>query len=404
MLEAWDVLPAWPLDWPAIGTLAALLAAAIGFGEVVARWLRQPRLLGYVAAGGLLATLAAVAGPQFALPGQAAALAADLAAAVVLFELGQRASFGWIRRNPALLASSLAEAGLTLVAVWAALRAVEVEPLTASIVAAIAMATSPAVLLSITRELRAQGQVTERALLLTALNCIYAVVLAHLLLSWGHLEVRAGFDLIVLKPAYLVFGSLLVGMIAARLLLLVAGLIGRTRTAQWMFGLCCVVLVFSVAQMLELSTALALLSFGGFARSLDRQRRWSAVEFGPATAASVVLLFALSAASVDVSSVSFAWGAAVVLVLARAACKIGAVVALSHWAGLGVQRGSWVGITLLPMAALALVLTRDVVEAIPPLGRDVASIVLPAVIIMVVLGTLAAVWALRKAQETRGEQ
>ena len=404
MLEAWDVLPAWPLDWPAIGTLAALLAAAIGFGEVVARWLRQPRLLGYVAAGGLLATLAAVAGPQFALPGQAAALAADMAAAVVLFELGQRASFGWIRRNPALLASSLAEAGLTLVAVWAALRAVEVEPLTASIVAAIAMATSPAVLLSITRELRAQGQVTERALLLTALNCISAVVLAHLLLSWGHLEVRAGFDLIVLKPAYLVFGSLLVGMIAARLLLLVAGLIGRTRTAQWMFGLCCVVLVFSVAQMLELSTALALLSFGGFARSLDRQRRWSAVEFGPATAASVVLLFALSAASVDVSSVSFAWGAAVVLVLARAACKIGAVVALSHWAGLGVQRGSWVGITLLPMAALALVLTRDVVEAIPPLGRDVASIVLPAVIIMVVLGTLAAVWALRKAQETRGEQ
>ena len=404
MLEAWDVLPAWPLHWPAIGTLAALLAAAIGFGEVVARWLRQPRLLGYVAAGGLLATLTTFAGPQFALPGQAAAVAADMAAAVVLFELGQRASFGWIRRNPALLASSLAEAGLTLVAVWAALRAVEVEPLTASIVAAIAMATSPAVLLSITRELRAQGQVTERALLLTALNCIYAVVLAHLLLSWGHLEVRAGFDLIVLKPAYLVFGSLLVGMIAARLLLLVAGLIGRTRTAQWMFGLCCVVLVFSVAQMLELSTALALLSFGGFARSLDRQRRWSAVEFGPATAASVVLLFALSAASVDISSVSFAWGAAVVLVLARAACKIGAVVALSHWAGLGVQRGSWVGITLLPMAALALVLTRDVVEAIPPLGRDVASIVVPAVIIMVVLGTLAAVWALRKAQETRGEQ
>jgi len=271
-------------------------------------------------------------------------------------------------------------------------------------VAAIAMATSPAVLLSITRELRAQGQVTERALLLTALNCIYAVILAHLLLAWGHLEVRAGFDLIVLKPAYLVFGSLLVGMLAARLLLLVAGLIGRSRTAQWMFGLCCVVLVYSVAQMFELSTALALLAFGGFARSLDRRRRWSAVEFGPATAVSVVLLFALSAATIDIGSVSLAWGAAVVLVLARAACKIGAVVALSHWAGLGIQRGSWVGITLLPMAALALLLTRDVGEAIPPLGREVASIVLPAIIIMVVLGTLAAVWALRKAQETRDEQ
>ena len=342
--------------------------------------------------------------PQFALPGNAAAVAVDMAAAVVLFELGQRASFGWIRRNPALLASSLAEAGLTLVAVWAALRAVDVEPLTASIVAAIAMATSPAVLLSITRELRAQGQVTERALLLTALNCIYAVVLAHLLLAWGHLEVRAGFDLIVLKPAYLVFGSLLVGMIAARLLLMVAGLIGRTRTAQWMFGS-----VLGRARVLGGADARVVDGAGvaGLRWICPRPRparRWSAVEYGPATAASVVLLFSLSAATFDYGTVSLAWGAAVVLVVARAACKIGAVVALSHWAGLGIQRGGWVGIALLPMAALALLLTRDVVEAIPPLGQEVASIVLPAVIIMVVLGTLATVWALRKAQETRGEQ
>jgi hypothetical protein len=400
MLEAWAVLPAWPLQWPAFGTLAALVAAAIGFGEVAAR-LREPRLLGYVAAGGLLAMLTAFTGPLFALPDNAVAVAVDMAAAVVLFELGQRVSFGWIRRNPALLASSLAEAGLTLVLVWTALRIVDVEPLTASIVAAIAMATSPAVLISITRELRAQGQVTERALLLTALNCIYAVVVAHLLLAWGHLEVRAGFDLIVLKPAYLVFGSLLVGMVAARLLLAVAGLVRRARTAQWMFGLCWVILVFSVAEMLELSTALALLAFGGFARSLDKRRRWTAVEFGPATAAAVVLLFALSAATVSVEVADYAWGAAVVLVIARSACKLGAVVALSHWAGLGVRRGTLVGVALLPMAALALLLARDVVEAIPALGREVAGIVLPAVIIMVAIGTLAAVWALRTAQETR---
>jgi hypothetical protein len=66
-----------------------------------------------------------------------------------------------------------------------------------------------------------------------------------------------------------------------------------------------------------------------------------------------------------------------------------------------VRRGTLVGVALLPMAALALLLARDVVEAIPALGREVAGIVLPAVIIMVAIGTLAAVWALRTAQETR---
>ena len=44
------------------------------------------------------------------------------------------------------------------------------------------------------REARAQGQVTERALLLTALNCIAAVVVSTLLLAWAptHLGRQAG--------------------------------------------------------------------------------------------------------------------------------------------------------------------------------------------------------------------
>ena len=128
----------------------------------------------------------------------------NFAAAVILFDVGQRVSFGWIRRNPALLVASVLESGLTFIAVYWVMQALEIAPLAAALIAAISMSTSPAVVLAITQELRAQGQVTERTLLLTALNSIYAVVLSTLLLAWARVQTRGVLDDYLLHPAYLI--------------------------------------------------------------------------------------------------------------------------------------------------------------------------------------------------------
>ncbi len=44
-------LPDWPPTFPAAVAVAALVVLAAAFGEVAARWLKAPRLLGYLAAG-----------------------------------------------------------------------------------------------------------------------------------------------------------------------------------------------------------------------------------------------------------------------------------------------------------------------------------------------------------------
>ena len=54
-------LPDWPPVWPAAVAVAVLALFAAAAGEAAARWLRVPRLLGYLAAGAVFGAASLVA-------------------------------------------------------------------------------------------------------------------------------------------------------------------------------------------------------------------------------------------------------------------------------------------------------------------------------------------------------
>ncbi len=60
----------------------------------------------------------------------------------------------------------------------------------------------------VARELNAEGQVTERALILVAINSVAAFVLMTVLLSWIHHEYSADWRVSLLHPIYILAGSL----------------------------------------------------------------------------------------------------------------------------------------------------------------------------------------------------
>jgi len=164
-------LPHLPVRADQIPWYAVLLLAALLAGEAASR-LRLPRILGWVLAGIAL-------GPSgFGIVDHAALGALDglleIAVGLILFELGQRVDMRWLRRNPWLLATSVLESGLAFAAIFAVLLLVGAAPLLAATAAAIAIATGPAVVLTLVKQLRAQGQVSERMLALTSLNNAYA--------------------------------------------------------------------------------------------------------------------------------------------------------------------------------------------------------------------------------------
>jgi len=385
------------LPWYALLLLGAVLA-----GEAVQRWLRLPRMLGWIAVGTLLGPHALGALDSNALGAMAPIL--EVAVGVVLFELGQRVDPGWLRRNPWLLGTSLLEAGLSFAAMFGVLYAVGAPPLIAAGAAAIGISTAPAVVLTIARDLRAQGQVTERALLLTALNSAYAFIAVGLLLSWVAREQALGWRAVVLHPLYLVFGSLLAASLFAGATLLLLRLLGRRHDAQFLCVLALVAIAVWVADTLQLSTALTLLAYGVFIRILDRRRLFVALSFGRVGGILLILLFALTAARLDWRQVPAGLVAGGVLVAARLAGKALGVFALAPASGLPLRKASLLAIALAPMSGVAVVLLHDTAKFYPQLGSSLAAIVVSAIAVMELVGPLLAHFALVRAGETAPER
>lgn len=391
-----DIPPAAQLPWYAL----LLLGAAIA-GEAIERWLRLPRLLGWIAVGAALGPHALGALGERSLAALAPLL--DLAIGMVLFELGQRVDLTWVWRNPSVLGASVAESALSFGLMYAVLAALEAPPLVAAAAAAIGMATAPAVVLAVTRDLRSQGQVTERALLLTALNSAYAVIAVGVLLAWLAREYHGDWRAIVLHPLYLIFGSLALAAVFARATLGLLALLGRRREAQFLCVLALVMIAVWAAASLKLSVLLALLGYGAATRLLDRRRLFVSLEFGRLGTILLILLFALTAASLDWRLLAAGVFAGAVLLAARLAGKIVGVLAFARLSGLPVRKASLLALALAPMSGIAIVLTHETARLYPQFGASLAAVMLSAIALMELLGPLLAHFALVRAGEAAAE-
>ncbi|MGD9954295.1 MAG: cation:proton antiporter [Burkholderiales bacterium] len=389
-------LPSLPLTLSYPLLFGVLLVAGMLGGEV-ARQLRLPRVIGYVVVGFAIAPVAAAmnVGPLL----EEARIFVDIGLGLVLFDLGRRLDLSWLRRDWTLAATALAENLLTFGLVFAALTAMGFAPLMAGLAAAIAMATSPAVVLLVVQDSRADGQVTERALTLVALNSLLASVVVTMLTAPVHYEVRLDLDVAVLHPLYLFAGSLALGGLMAWIARLLARRVERNPELHFTLVAGLVLASVGLAQMAKLSVILALLALGMFVRN-DRDRHVLVnVEHGRASRLFFVVLFVITGASLPHSSFETAGWAALAFVAARAAGKFVGVMGVAPAGGMRWRQSLALAAALLPMSSLALLLLHDVSRIYPVFGERLAAVVVAAVILMEIAGPVATQWALRFAGE-----
>jgi len=402
-MEDLAFLPRWPLAANQMLWVGVLLVAGIAGGEAVQRLLRLPRITGYAAAGIVLGPggLALIDRPLL----DELTVFADLALGLVLFELGQRLDLAWLRRSPMLMLMGVVEAlGAGLLVFFTLSYHFGQDPLVAAVAAAIAMSTSPAVLIRIATDLQAEGQVTERALLLTAINGIVAFLAVTVLIPWLHLEYRGGWETMILHPLYLLAGSLVLAAAAAHVTLKLAQLVGKRAGLQFIAVIAMIVLTVGAAVALKLSVLLALLAMGVMVRNADRQRHFIVVDSGDAGQLFYVILFVITGARLDLALITAAGAAGLALVLVRFAGKALGVLAFAPLVGLKFRQAGLLALALMPMSGLAVVLVHETASLYPEIRASVAPVVLAAVVILELFGPIATQFALQRAGEAAAER
>ena len=377
--------------------VGAILLCGLAVGQIFVRVFRLPRITGFVAAGLVL-------GPGvFGLLDQVMlrelSIFVDISLGLILFELGRRLDFRWFTHDRWLLASSLAESLLSFLFVYGTLRLFDIAPVYSATAAAIAMATSPAVLIMIVHDQRAKGPLTERLLALTALNNVFAFLLIALLFGFVNLEYRADWLRAVLHPLYLIAGSVGLGYLAFIAARTLARWLGKREDSQFGMLLGLIVGTVGCAISFKLSVLLALLSFGVFAKNLDRDHDLMAVEFGPGGQFFLVMLFVITGAGLRPSELTVSGAVGAAFVLARLGGKVAGIGLFAPLSGITQKKALLLGIGMVPMSAIAVVMVQGASAMNAEFGAKLSSIVLSAVVMLELVGPLATQWALRRAGE-----
>ena len=375
-----------------------LLALAAAAGHLLQRYSGLPKVVGYSIVG-TLAGLAGFSGAAWPLQGVALFLL-ELGVAVVLFESGGRVPLRWFRHNPMVLLQSVLESVLTAVLVYHVLRWMDVRASVAEAVALISMAASPAVLSRVILDTRAAGPVTERALVLSTLSTFYALTLVSARAGTLHREESGLFA--TLYPVAVVLGvSFLVGALVAFALRGALRFMSPTSENTSILLIALIAAGAAVAAALGGSAPLAAL-IGGLMLKQLYPRPWSWTrQLGTAASLLTMLMFVL----VSVVAAKADWNPAVVgvvlaVVITRLLAKV-AGVSLANWgSGTSWRQAIWTGCAMTPMSSIALLLVSQFASSSLSLGPRIASIALPAILMMEILGAIIATVAIYRAGES----
>lgn len=341
-----------PLDWLwSVSLLCAWLA-----GEYFHHYARLPRISVYVFVGVVLAALQPDLAFFFSFQ-EALIFLVNVAFCLILFEFGYRINLFWLRANPWIGVTGFTEALCTFCAVYVLAQWWGVSATMTWLLAALAISTSPAEILRVVNEQHSAGQVTERILHLSAINCTLAIFVFNAVLGFAIFENsrdswQAVYQSFVVLLASVAIGVLL-GMVMPLLLLILRGVKQQGHTVAFAIAILFLVM-FTSAMML--SPALAALAFGFMTRY--RRISISRVEqsFGTLGHLLSVLLFVFFSTLFTWENMMTGVGLGLALIVVRGLAKIVAIGIYARISGISWTKGLLVGVAMAPFSAFAILL------------------------------------------------
>jgi Kef-type K+ transport system membrane component KefB len=390
--------PSQPLQWNALLLFGSLLLLGLIGGHFVSKNPWIPRITGYL----LVGVVVGDSGLQW-LSGdilKVAHIFADIALALVVYQLGRYVDIGWLRYERWLLATVISGAALCFAFVWMALELLGVARPLAMLAGVFAIGTAPGVIMVVVRDLDAEGQLTRRLAAMTALNNLVALVSAYIMLPVVATDVDIPLQTLLSSTVYSVFGSALLAYLTYRLMMPLARLLGRERSRQFVLVIAIITLTIGAAHALRLPVLLTMLIFAILSKNLDLQYDLMELEFGVANELFIVMLFATIGASISIADISTIGLSVLVLVAARFTAMACSIFAFARPARLKWRQAGMLTLGTLPMAEASLGLAQ--ISAVYPLtAAAVAPLLAGTLIVLELLGPIATQFALIKSGESR---
>ena len=385
------------LAWP-FAVAVAWLA-----GEFGQRWTGLPRvsfyaLVGFILASGQVGVLPVSAGGPVL-------VMADVAFGLMLFELGYRINLRWLRTNPRIGVTALAEAGATFAAVYLVAVGFGNAQMTALMLASLSMATSPATVVRVINEQRSSGQVTERVMHLSALNCVLSVFAFNLVVGFSLFHASQDLADAALNSLAVLALSALAGAVAGLVVPGVLRALGNLAQDATVGFALAVILLVSVTYTFQLSPVVASLAFGLTARHHRVAFAQAQRNFGALGELLAVLLFVFAASTLDWRQVLAGGLLAVALIAVRLLTKMAGVTAFARLSGISWRKGALTGLGLAPLSVFVILLLEHAREAGLQLAdavRALAAVTLLLELFAPVLLQRALMWAHETPERQHG--
>lgn len=363
------------------------------------RWV--PRITGYLLVGLALGSegLNWLSGDVL----QLANIFADVAVALVVYQLGRYVDLGWLGREKWLLATVVSGALLCFALVWGVLEWLGFARPLAMLAGVLAIGTSPSIVIVVVRDLKAEGLVTRRLAAMAALSNVVALLAAYALMPALAVEGAMPAGVLVFHALYSLGGSLLLAYVTYRMMMPLARLVGRQRSHQFVLVIAIITLTIGAAYALQLPLMLTMLAFAILSKNLDLQYDLMELEFGIASELFVVILFVTIGASIRLPGL-YTIGALVAGLLCARYAAMGVSVALfARPAKLKWKQAALLSLGTLPMAEAALGL-KQISYLYPHTIANLMPLLAGTLVVSELIGPLITQFALIKSGECGREQ
>lgn len=396
-MSSFSFFPDLPGSLNVLTALGLILIAGIFGSRLVTYFAPVPAITGYVLTGLLI-------GPVGLNLISATALNAlepivELALGLFVFELGRRLDYRWLLKERCLLITGIVISSSVFIALFILLLSLGLDTLTAALAAAIGMATSPAVTLNVVQEVRAEGQVSARMLNIVAINNSLAFLLFIVCLSVLHWQYGASWSVSLLHPLYLIFGSIVFGLLAGRLLIFASRHLGPQSHAQRILVFALVAATIGIADMFKFPALVSLLVFAVSSRYSERQQVVVESEFSQINSLLCVILFVFAGARLELVHLGQFWLIGLAFIAVRLTVMTGLGALLASWNGLHPRQGALLGLGLLPMSGVAILTAQYVSSIHPDFGAQLSALVLSVVLVLEIVGPISTHYALQASGE-----